>query len=129
MTEIQAETRYTALYEAFLTQARAQVAERDAAYAAEVAEYRDLGYRARYCPHGMNQWVDYDNICGPCEESLTPEQEATRLADDAYAEWNLAFDTLNTLSEKKRRGYTVPDDVLLLVSAWIGARAPGRTDS
>lgn len=29
------------------------------------------GYRPHYCEHGKTQWVDYDNICGPCEDGLT----------------------------------------------------------
>ena len=27
------------------------------------------GYRPHYCFHGTNQWTDYDNICGYCEET------------------------------------------------------------
>lgn len=29
------------------------------------------GHRSHYCVHGVNQWTDYDNICGQCEEGLT----------------------------------------------------------
>lgn len=32
---------------------------------------RANGYRAHYCVHGTNQWTDYDNICGGCEDGLT----------------------------------------------------------
>lgn len=31
-------------------------------------EYAEQGYRNHYCVHGMNQWTDYDNICGMCED-------------------------------------------------------------
>ena len=31
-------------------------------------EWRKEGYRPHYCEHGTNQWTDYDNICGPCED-------------------------------------------------------------
>ena len=31
-------------------------------------EYAKQGYRNHYCVHGMNQWTDYDNICGMCED-------------------------------------------------------------
>lgn len=41
----------------------------DAAEAARLD--RAAGYRAHYCVHGTNQWTDYDNICGPCEDGLT----------------------------------------------------------
>lgn len=26
------------------------------------------GFRPQYCVHGTNQWTDYDNICGGCED-------------------------------------------------------------
>lgn len=42
--------------------------EKFAQYDAEVREYARQGYRAHYCVHGTNQWTDYDNICGPCED-------------------------------------------------------------
>lgn len=29
--------------------------------------YKD-GHRPQYCVHGTNQWTDYDNICGGCED-------------------------------------------------------------
>lgn len=29
------------------------------------------GYRPHYCEHGTNQWTDYDNICGGCEEGYS----------------------------------------------------------
>lgn len=28
-------------------------------------------HRSHYCVHGVNQWTDYDNICGQCEDGLT----------------------------------------------------------
>jgi hypothetical protein len=32
---------------------------------------RREGHRPHYCEHGKTQWVDYDNICGPCEDGVT----------------------------------------------------------
>lgn len=29
------------------------------------------GHRTRYCIHGTDQWTDYDNICGGCEDGVT----------------------------------------------------------
>lgn len=37
-------------------------------YLEEVESDYRKGYRAQYCEHGMNQWVDWDPICGPCED-------------------------------------------------------------
>lgn len=46
--------------------------ERDYAEYVEACEsYRADGYRAHYCEHGTNQWTDYDNICGGCEDGMT----------------------------------------------------------
>lgn len=36
------------------------------------------GYRAHYCEHGTNNWTDYDNICGPCEDGLFMSDPITR---------------------------------------------------
>ncbi len=46
------------------------------------------GYRPHYCEHGTNQWVDYDNICGPCEGGVTmgdPTQRMTYALELAHA--------------------------------------------
>lgn len=40
---------------------------RFAEYEEECNEYAKQGYRPHYCIHGTNQWTDYDNICGGCE--------------------------------------------------------------
>lgn len=46
-----------------------QSARRDrASYDEDCAEWAREGYRPHYCPHGMSLWVDYDVICGPCED-------------------------------------------------------------
>lgn len=37
-------------------------------YLEGVEAYRRKGFRAEYCEHGMNQWVDWDPICGGCED-------------------------------------------------------------
>ncbi len=42
-----------------------------AGYLAEVDNWRAQGYRAHYCEHGTNLWVEYDPICGPCEDVLS----------------------------------------------------------
>jgi hypothetical protein len=38
------------------------------------------GYRASSCEHGMNLHVDYDPICGPCEDGLTMRDGVQRRA-------------------------------------------------
>lgn len=42
------------------------------------------GHRPHHCPHGMNQWIDYDNICGPCEDGFSsPRDYIDMLAADS----------------------------------------------
>lgn len=41
---------------------------RFAEYEEECNEYAKQGYRPHYCIHGTDQWTDYDNICGGCED-------------------------------------------------------------
>lgn len=36
-------------------------------YLDDCAADRRRGYRPQTCEHGVNQWVDYDPICGLCE--------------------------------------------------------------
>lgn len=38
------------------------------AYEAACEEYAKEGYRPSSCFHGRNMWVDYDCVCGICEE-------------------------------------------------------------
>ena len=45
------------------------------------------GYRAHYCIHGTNQWTDYDNICGPCEDGYTDRELALMEAHAAVSDY------------------------------------------
>ena len=53
-----------------------RLTERRRMYEEECERDARNGHRAHYCIHGTNQWTDYDNICGPCEESLTDQELA-----------------------------------------------------
>lgn len=47
---------------------------------------RAEGHTAHYCEHGKTRWVDYDNICGPCEDGRTmgdPRQRMECAIDSA----------------------------------------------
>jgi hypothetical protein len=33
--------------------------------------HRRDGHRPHYCEHGTNNWTDYDNICGGCEDGIS----------------------------------------------------------
>ena len=41
------------------------------------ADYAN-GHRAHYCEHGSNNWTDYDNICGYCEDGISMRNGVTR---------------------------------------------------
>ena len=56
--------------------------KRAAEYEEACRDWAREGYRPHYCIHGTNQWTDYDNICGPCEEGLTLYQLALYSAHD-----------------------------------------------
>jgi hypothetical protein len=70
-----------------------------AEYERDCESDRDNGYRAHYCEHGTNQWTDYDNICGPCEDGRTL----------AYGSWKYE----RALSEAKAR-FIAADDIMRL---------------
>lgn len=65
-----------------------------AAYDAECAEYAAQGYRPHTCFHGTSLWVDYDVMCGPCEEGygyfdpMLYRQMAINEAKAAYDSFN-----------------------------------------
>lgn len=50
--------------------ARQYAAQYDA-YLRDCESDRQRGYRPHHCEHGTNLWVDYDNICGGCEDGNT----------------------------------------------------------
>jgi hypothetical protein len=47
---------------------KARIARREAEYQREVEQAHKEGFRPHYCPHGTNLWVDWDPICGYCED-------------------------------------------------------------
>jgi hypothetical protein len=71
--------------------------ELDARYACGYAEWLDAcegdyknGYRPSQCEHGTNNWTDYDNICGLCEEGITMGDPLIRMRaalDEAKSRW------------------------------------------
>lgn len=71
------------------------------------------GYRFPSCIHGTSLWTDYDNICGPCEDSLTVYQEAL------YAGHRDAQEYLNRASVwQYAKDQNVPDDICDQLFAW-----------
>ncbi len=72
----------------------------------DMCEYdRSQGHTPRSCEHGTDRWVDYDNICGPCEDGITMRDGAMRRtmalsrARKAYREIDAIFAAYETLSK------------------------------
>lgn len=47
-------------------------------YLEKVESDRRKGFRAEHCEHGTYQWVDWDPICGPCEDGWSMENGVHR---------------------------------------------------
>lgn len=57
-----------------------------AGYERDYAEYLELceidrrdGFRSRSCEHGTDNWTDYDNICGACEDGYSMGYDTGRV--------------------------------------------------
>lgn len=71
--------------------------------------WAERGYRAHYCIHGTNQWTDYDNICGGCEDGVTLRQMACEHA------WSIVKETRERMAftrEATRMGAPVDTNAL-----------------
>lgn len=88
-----------------------------------IADYNEMladcakhGYRAQYCIHGTNQWTDYDNICGYCENGDDPRNQTFT-------------DVLrNTLDEYRRRQAKLKDNSQNLLNVSMSLVAMGLYD-
>lgn len=71
-------------------------------YEEERRDEAKRGYRMHYCVHGTNLWVDYDPICGGCENGEN--------YFDYMREMRYARDLVSATWEKcqKRRVNTLP---------------------
>lgn len=81
-------------------------------YLEECAEDAKNGHRAHYCEHGANQWTDYDNICGYCEEGFTMADGVMRrefALKEAHERVSQYRDLLGVLRELNRLRVTVPE--------------------
>lgn len=82
-------------------------------YVAECkADWQMTGYRAHYCRHGVNQWVDYDIPCGMCEtygnywDYLT---ELTAARDTVYRAKQLVIKRADALSAVAALGGSISE--------------------
>lgn len=61
--------------------------ENQEGYLEECKEYADSGHRHPYCFHGTSMWVDYDPMCGGCEEGRPNEYTSKGDARKFFQEW------------------------------------------
>ena len=94
-----------------------------ARYEEDCAYDREQGHRPHYCIHGTNQWTDYDNICGGCEDSLTVWDMAERSAWDRHARYLHVLDQFSTLSRTHERE-PVPTYVTDAYVQWLTEVSP-----
>jgi hypothetical protein len=93
--------------------------ERRAIYEAECAEDARRGYRPHYCIHGTNQWTDYDNICGPCEEGYTDEQIALEEAWRDMRDWITRMSLHQDFHEGARTAHApVSSELASMLGEW-----------
>ena len=83
-------------------------------YLAECEEDRRNGYRPHYCRHGADLWVDYDVICGPCEDGWSYwDEDREREAAKADAEFRVEqMDELHTLGTRLKALGAPNDEVM-----------------
>jgi len=85
---------YETVHIAFAYKALVDIRRRRAEYEEDCREWARQGYAPHYCIHGTNLWVDYDNICGPCEDSLSDIQVALEIGRGVWAEFEMRLDLI-----------------------------------
>ena len=106
------------------------LAEEVHGYAGYLASYREdcdqdraEGHRQHYCIHGTNQWTDYDNICGGCEDGLTVWDMAEHAAWERHSRYLRVLDQMSTLSRAHERE-RVPTYVTDAYIQWLTEVSP-----
>lgn len=59
---------------------------RYAEYQRDMDDLRKEGYGPSHCFHGTSLWVDYDPICGYCEDGTTLYEFALGIMHERYVE-------------------------------------------
>lgn len=92
------------------------------------ADYRE-GFRAHYCEHGVNMWVDYDAICGSCEDGRTSSDPVQRrrtalaLSREYWQDIALLVNTYSSLPTSYRQHFKVDAALTDLHQRWQWAIA------
>jgi hypothetical protein len=84
---------------------------------------RSNGFRPHYCVHGTSQWVDYDNICQGCEDSLTVWDMAEASAWERHTRYLHVLDQFSTVARSHER-IPVPTYVTDAYVQWLTEVSP-----
>ena len=90
-----------------------------AEYEEECAEYAKQGHRPHYCIHGTNQWTDYDNICGGCEDGdnyFHYESAGRKAIDDAKRAMATMYERIDIYVKLDRERAPIHGDFIAWVS-------------
>jgi hypothetical protein len=123
LTQPDEPTRMVEMYRLFLAEEVHDYAGYLARYQEDCAQDRAQGHRPHYCLHGTNQWTDYDNICGPCEDGLTVWDLAERTAWDRHALMLRVMDMFIDVSRRNERT-PVPTYVTDAYVKWLQEVSP-----
>lgn len=72
------------------------------------------GYRFPACIHGTDLCTDYDNICGPCEDSLTVYEEALNLAHTRFRDYKDRM-----VAYRAAKAAQAPTEVMEPLGKWV----------
>ena len=96
--------------------------KRDAAYREECEEYAKQGYAPHYCKHGTNLWTDYDNICGPCEDSASNYEIALAYGHETAREYMKRVEMIVQVSASGFFSREVTEQMVNELLAWDEGR-------
>lgn len=71
------------------------------------------GYTFPACIHGRSLWTDYDNICGPCEDSLTLYEQALAAAWRDFNEYTKRAGVASTARDTR-----APEEAVKMLIEW-----------
>lgn len=125
LTEPEVPARALETYVKFLAEEVWDYVGYQAQYEADCAHDREQGHRPHYCIHGTNQWTDYDNICGGCEDGLTVWDMAERAAWDRHHTYLYVLDKMTALMRgEDQRVVRMPQYVVDAYIQWLTEVSP-----
>lgn len=96
-------------------------------YHAEVLAHRIRGHRHPYCFHGTSMWVDYDPMCGGCEEGHPNEYTSKEDARKFFQEWyDVDYDGEDVLGYFEPIAWGTDQVEVVNIHRYEAQRVPGK---